>query len=363
MKRYVFLILVLFTGCYMAIAGENDILKGIPLQDDPLEVRIGFSLFNITDVNEREETIDFDGVLYLSWKDERLSYDPATAGYPPGYTQIDYSLPPRRIYQGDFAVKEIYEGWRPHFVLTNGIGDRVRTNTTLGIWPDGTVSYIETFYAKVETPMNLRLFPFDRQQLEIYFQTFLYGKNQLVLFPDPNLAGSWERKIGIAQWKFEDYKQEERTTMVKILGGEEYPKSEFVATLYLKRLPMHFLISIILPLVILVILSWTVFWMDEETTASRINISFIGILSVVAYYFVIQDRIPHINYLTLIDGFIIITFFILAASVVVSIVVDKLNRSDRKEAGDTLDYVSRWAFPSGYLLATLLLAALFFAFS
>lgn len=363
MRRGAFLFLFIITGQYELFAAEDDPLMGIPLLDDPIEVNIGFSLLNITDVNEREETIDFDGLIYLTWKDERLAYDPAKVGYPPDYLPGDYAQPPRMVYQGDFAVKEVFEGWRPHFVLTNGIGNRVTTYMSLGIWPDGKVSYQESFYAKVEAPMDLRLFPFDRQQLKIYFQTFLYRKDQLVLVPDPNLAGSWDRNTGIDQWRFEDYTQEEKSTVVRLLGGAEYAKSEFVATLHIKRLPMHFLISIILPLLILVILSWTVFWLDEEATSNRINISFIGILSVVAYYFVIQDSIPHISYLALIDGFIILTFLILAASVVISIVVDKLNRSGRKETGDKLDYISRWVFPSAYVVSILILAALFFAFS
>jgi len=100
---------------------------------------------------------------------------------------------------------------------------------------------------------------------------------------------------------------------------------------------MHFLFTTILPLFILVCLSWTVFWLDEETVSNRINISFIGILSVVAYYFVIQNNIPNISYLTLIDAFIIITFLVLAASVVVSLRVDKLNKAGQSMKGDKID--------------------------
>jgi hypothetical protein len=33
------------------------------ISDGPLEVQVGFNLVNITDVNEKEETIDFDGQL------------------------------------------------------------------------------------------------------------------------------------------------------------------------------------------------------------------------------------------------------------------------------------------------------------
>ena len=61
-------------------------------------------------------------------------------------------------------------------------------------------------------------------------------------------------------------------------------------------------------LVLLVSLSWCVFWLDEELVTNRVNISFIGILSVV-----------------------------------ISIVVDKHNRAGRREAGDKVDRFPRWA--------------------
>ena len=337
--------------------------RGIPLDTSPLEVRMGFTLSNITDVNEREETIDFDGALFLSWKDDRLAYEPTTVGYTSEYKLGDHSQVPRLIYQGDFSVKEIFNGWRPHIILQNGIGDRVKTNISLGIWPDGTVVYGEAFSAKAETPMDLRRFPFDRQKLEIFFQVFLYKRDQLVLKPDDNLASTWNQNIGIAQWDNEGFLFSERTIEMATLSGRKTLKSELVASINIKRQPMHFLFSTILPLVVLVCLSWTVFWLDDETVSNRINISFIGILSVVAYYFVIQNNIPNISYLTLIDAFIIMTFIFLAASVIVSLVVDKLNRAGKSKIGDKIDYVSRWIFPSSYLLITILLVGLFFIFT
>ena len=56
------------------------------------------------------------------------------------------------------------------------------------------------------------------------------------------------------------------------------------------------------------------------------------------------------------DVFIIATFMILAATVVMSIVVDKLNRAGRKDDGDRLDRISRWAFPLCYTLVAAVIA-------
>ena len=347
----------------ICLASGNDYKGGIPHDDGPLEVHIGFTLSNITDVNEREETIDFEAALFLKWKDQRLAYDPSSVGYANNYQLGDHSETPRLIYQGDFQVKEIFNGWRPYIILQNGIDDRVKANISLGIWPDGTVAYGEAFSAKAETPMDLRRFPFDKQKLELFFQVFLYDRNQLVLIPDESLASTWDQNIGIAQWESKGFSFSERTIEMTSLSGRKKPKSEFVATINIKRQPMHFLFSTILPLVILVCLSWTVFWLDDETVSNRINISFIGILSVVAYYFVIQDNIPNISYLTLVDAFIITTFLFLAASVIVSLLVDKLNRAGKSQIGDKIDYLSRWVFPTSYLLIAILLTFLFFLFT
>jgi hypothetical protein len=355
-------ILVILVLCGSARAwAEDDALLGMPPVDGPLEVRIGFNLMNITDVSERQETIDFDGALYLSWRDPRLAYDPIAAGISPERTADgDYEYAPPRIYQGDFEVKELFLAWRPHVVIPNGVGDRVKTNMAVSVWPDGTVEYSETFYAKVEAPMQMRRFPFDRQSLEIFFHPFVYQREELILVPDDHLARTWNKNMGIAEWTRGPVSIAEQPVEIAYFDDSMVTISEFVVTVHVERQPTHVLVSIILPMVILVSLSWCVFWMDEEALADRVNISFIGILSVVAYYFVIQDSVPKISYLTLIDGFIITTFVILALSVVISIAVDKLNKAGRGAAGDRLDRTCRWAFPLGYVVVSLLVGVIFF---
>lgn len=63
----------LLTGS-LANGQDDDYLAALPPSDGPLEVQVGFNLVNITDVNEKEETIDFDGQIILSWMDPRLAY-------------------------------------------------------------------------------------------------------------------------------------------------------------------------------------------------------------------------------------------------------------------------------------------------
>jgi len=356
-------VLVVFVLCGvqadLAMAQDDDgALRAPPPQDGPIEVRTGFQLFDISGVDEKEETIDFSGGIYMLWMDPRLAYDPAEVGmddWVPG----NYSTPPRRLYQDDFAVKELYPGWKPHLSLSNGVGNRQKNIQAIGIFPDGTVLYAERFSATVETSMNLRMFPFDQQSVKVYFHPFLYSRSEVLLVHSDILAGSWQEDTGIAEWSKLNMEFSERPLEYTLLNGERKVFSELVVTIDIGRKPEHVLFSIVLPLFILVALTWCVFWMDESSVSDRVNITFIGILTVVSYYFVIMDGVPEIPYLTMMDGFMLVTFVILAVTVVMSFVVDKLNRAGRRLEGDRVDRVARWAFPVGYVTAVGLIVLVF----
>ncbi len=62
---------LVFLGAVSAQAQDSQYLGGPPPGEDPLEVQIGFNLVTITDVNEREETIDFEAAIYMEWMDPR----------------------------------------------------------------------------------------------------------------------------------------------------------------------------------------------------------------------------------------------------------------------------------------------------
>jgi len=338
----------------------NDGATGKPGDELPVEVSVGFNLVNLTDVNEKQETIDFEGAIYLEWNDPSLAYSPEDYGMKQEWTPGDYSRAPAQIFLGDYAVKELFRGWRPHVVIPNGISDRATTNMGISVWPDGHIAYSETFYAKVEAPMDLRKYPFDTQDLEIFFHPFIYQRDELILVPENRLAGTWDQNMGIADWSRESVSMSERATRIAYLDESEAQISEFVVTLRIKRKPAHFMISMIFPMIVLVGLTWCIFWIDEDSLSNRINVTFIGILSVVAYYFVILDNVPAVDYLTLIDAFIIATFLILTAGVILIVLTESMTRKHGAAIGAKIDRICRWAFPLGYVMTTVLLGGIFF---
>ena len=73
---------------------------------------------------------------------------------------------------------------------------------------------------------------------------------------------------------------------------------------------------VVLPLMLIVALSWVIFWMDRESLSNRINISFIALLTVVAFQIMVEQALPAIPDLTLMAGFLAINYVLLAATIV-----------------------------------------------
>ena len=64
--------------------------------------------------------------------------------------------------------------------------------------------------------------------------------------------------------------------------------------------------------------------MDCAGLGDRINVSFIGLLTGVAYQLVMSDILPRISYVTLTHGVISLSFFAMCAAVVVNLAVGAL---------------------------------------
>ncbi len=90
------------------------------------------------------------------------------------------------------------------------------------------------------------------------------------------------------------------------------------------------------------------------------DISFIGILTVVAYQIMVSSILPRISYFTLMSAFLYISFLTMCAAVVVNLAVGHIDRTGRREQGDLVDRRCRWAFPSSYAAALRLATGYFF---
>ena len=75
MDKILFLFgLLLISSLQLQGQSEDRFPRSLPSNDGPVQVEIGYAITNITDINEKEETIDYDGAIIMRWSDERLAY-------------------------------------------------------------------------------------------------------------------------------------------------------------------------------------------------------------------------------------------------------------------------------------------------
>jgi hypothetical protein len=236
-------------------------------------------------------------------------------------------------------------------ILVNESGGYERQGTVLRQRADGTVTYIEEFNATAEMPAELRRFPFDRQRLELIFEVLGFGPDEVRLQPDPATTGSEAHGVDIAQWRLDSVESGSRTQDMVLNEDRKAVATSVVIRMDVARRPGFLLRVVVIPLALLVALSWSVFWMDRESLGHRMDISFIGVLTVVAYQIMLSNVLPQISYLTLMSAFIYISFLTMCAAVAINLSVGYFERTGRAAVGYRLDRRCRWLFPTAYLAA------------
>ena len=322
--------------------GKQSQILTPPNSNGPTEVAVDVGISEIFSINEREETYEVNAYMELSWFDERLAFDPDQFGSD------------RKIYQDDAALETLKtEVWAPSINFVDARGSRDRMSTALTIYYDGKVDYSERFTITIYQDFELEDFPFDEQFISFTIEPFIYLADEVIFVPfDDPIVDVWDNE----EWDIQYEPLEVDST-----GGED-GWSSATANIYIERKPRFYISSFILPLVLIVTLSWAVFWMDHRTNlAERLSVSFTSVLTVVAFDFLSSDSLPKLGYQTVLDRVLTISYIFLALTIIENVISATLVRRDNPPAAARLDQLSRWGFPLAYV-ATLVLM-LFFTLS
>lgn len=326
-----------------ATAQEEPIFVNPPAE--PTEVQLGLFLIGIDKIslpNSVFPTFDAELFLDMRWQDERLAFNANEAGTD------------RKIFLEHEAELELDRIWWPDIEIENGEGIRQTENLELIIFADGMVEYEERFVATIETNFDMRKFPFDNQELEIDIESFIWDERFVVFAPLQEKMGSETNHAG-GEW------------IVTDISTEIYPEpevrsdhdfSEFIFNVHVERLPGYYIWRIV-PLFVLIALSWSAFWMVNEPMPGRMGRSFVALLTVVAFHRIISDMMPRISYMTFLDGMVIIAYLFTSITIIENVIVNYFRTKDNIEKANHIDMLARWLVPLGFVLCSGLVALLF----
>jgi hypothetical protein len=157
-----------------------------------------------------------------------------------------------------------------------------------------------------------------------------------------------EKTVNVAGWDLQhlDMRVDEQHIAA---GDGRTVHSRLLTTIQLSRRSWQLVWEMLFPLVVLVSVIWSIFWIDIDSLADRLNVSFIGVLTIVAYQFVVIENMPRMSYLSFTDTLLLISFLTMAATIPQSLTIHTLVRKGKQGLARRIDRTSRWAFPLAYL--------------
>ncbi|HKM99091.1 MAG TPA: hypothetical protein VJX23_01145 [Candidatus Binataceae bacterium] len=313
-----------------------------PSHGQPVNIGVGIHIINIASIDEVKEQFEIDGYLIGKWVDSRLRYVPAGPGDE----------------ERDFQRDQI---WIPYFEMVNAVTPRERYDTSIRVAPDGSVTYLERFHVVLSSRFALRRFPFDSQSLLIIIHPFVRQLSRITysLF-DHHIwtAREFNQYSSLAQWDFEAVEPYIGSDV--LYNGVSVAEARF--TIKVKRRSNFYVWKVILPLTLMVLLSWSVFWVEARDLSNQVQIAVTTILTVIAFAFAISASMPRVPYLTYIDAFFLTCYVFVFLAIVELMSVHLAHRREgTTDLGIRIQRMCRWFVPVSFLVTNVILIVHFLA--
>jgi hypothetical protein len=303
----------------------------------PVPVRVGLYVVDISNINETSSTFAVELDVVGGWKDTRLAFDGEEA----------------HMYIGQRATAFRENIWLPQVSAVNVLGEMVLKSLTFKVEPDGSVVLRGRIAGVLRAPLDYHDFPFDRQVLAVELESFAWDASEVVIIPDAKYDG-FDPDFHMPEWEIVDVRASERKHK-REGDGLEFSRMRF--EIEVRRMSGYYVWKVLLPLVIVVLISWIVFYMPNEALGRRAAVSSTGVLTVIAYQFVVSGSLPRVPYLTQMDRMTLLSVATIGATMLVNMLVDRAKRTSAERALK-IDRASRGLFPLVYFS---MLALFFFS--
>jgi hypothetical protein len=304
----------------------------------PTQVSVGIWIVDISNIDSAQQNFTADVAIVLRWKDARLAH----AG-----TGVAH-----------YALDQI---WTPRVGIANETSSVVRKlPESAEVEPDGTVLYRQRYVGAFTQPLRLQSFPFDRQAFRIQFVAIRYRPDEVMFVPDENwIRDGLRQAAGISQsiilpdWTVDKWAT--KATVYALTPGLQY--SSYVFEFTASRNVEHYILKVILPLVLIVMMSWAVFWTEPTNSNSQFSIAVTSMLTLIAYRFAVDSQLPRLPYMTRLDVFFLISTLLVFFSLIEVLVTTILDNNQQIARAKKLDRYCRVIVPVIFVIASIAIFA------
>jgi hypothetical protein len=279
----------------------------------PERVRVGLRILRIGEVSERDGEYHADLYVMTRW--------PAGGVMP--------SLVARNVVD-----------------TTNVVEDRVERGK------DDFCYHAVRIQDDFETPFLLHRFPFDKQRLRLVLEDFHYRPDVYTydaeLWP---LAISNEAYRDLQAWRIERFPAvTQRDATGRFFPGDQ-PARVLLLEIPVQRVWEFYMSRYFFPLLLIVALSYSLFYVKPDDLASSSGIGITAVLAIIAFQVAQAESMPHVAYMTLADKVYAICYLFTSVALALTIHGTFISRHGQEARADTLQRRYRVFFPLLFALS------------
>ena len=210
------------------------------------------------------------------------------------------------------------------------------------------VEYFASGNYVFNTDFKYQNFPFDRQKI----------KFQLVNFFD--LSSGVLEDSRRTYFKLKEFKEKNSITGWDIINAKVYhdtyrdpvvidSSDVLTVELLLERQHGYYVYKVILPIIIILMVCWSSTYLAPRELESKLTITIVCLLSLIAYNFIIDKEIPKLEYLTTIDWIVLLSYFYAAMPNILSIYTFNLYKDKNTKQFNKVNFYSKKFGPLSYL--------------
>jgi len=289
------------------------------------DVEVKMVLLDIDEVDNVKQSFIANLVVVTRWQDPSLAH----AGPAP-------------------ISRPMADIWYPSLQILNQQKLVATFPKAVEISPEGAVIYRQRYWGTFSQSLELDLFPFDKQTLTVTLASVGLDMQSVRLVPAATSGISTQISIpdwSVTGWGF--------VSSSLPLEDEGFEVQAMIFSLDVKRDTSYFKYKVILPLVLIVMMSWMVFWIDPSLVASQISVSVTAMLTMIAYRFALAGLVPKLPFLTTLDLFTLVSTIAVFMSMIQVLLTAHLATTNQLKTARKIDRHARWVMPLFYtILAT-----------
>ena len=301
---------------------------GRPLiEEGPTEVKVAVYVLDIDEVSNVGQSFDANVYIELRWHDPRHAHNH-----------------PNEITLG------LHEVWNPRIQFVNQQKIWQTLPEIVEIFPDGEVVYQQRVWGTFSQPLNLERFPFDQQVFKLQLVAANYTPMEVKLVTEQASRTGIANKFSLADWNILGWKID-IASFAPSLDVEVF--AGYSISIEATRKYGYYLVKVIIPLILIVMMSWVVFWIDPLESGSQISVAVTTILTLIAYRFAVGSDIPKVSYLSSLDYFILNATFLVFASLIQVVTTSAYAKTGKLDRARSIDNWSRIIYPILFIIMAL----------